>query len=74
TSYFSRIFKEYAGMTFTEYLKRVRIQKAAVMLTTTQHNITNIIYEVGYSDKTKFYSHFKALMGQSPLQYRKSKK
>lgn len=73
-SYFSRIFRESVGMTFTEYLKRARIEKAAALLKTTSLNITNIAYDVGYSDKTKFFSHFKALKGESPLKYRKSKK
>jgi len=73
-SYFSRIFKDYTGMNFTSYLRYVRIQKAAKMLTDTDKSVGDILYEVGYTDRTKFFSHFKSIMGQSPLSYRKSKK
>ena len=73
-SYFSRIFKEYAQVTFTEYLKKVRIEKAAALLLATSRKVTDIIYEVGYSDKTKFFSHFKEIMGVTPLKYREGKK
>ena len=74
TSYFSRIFKAYTGITFTSYLKKVRIEEAAVLLTTTELKVTDILYMVGYNDRTKFFSHFKSLKGISPLKYRKSKK
>ncbi len=73
-SYFSRIFKENTGENFTSYLKKVRIKKAAELLTKTDRKVMDIIYEVGYSDRTKFFSHFKAIMGTSPNKYRKGKK
>ncbi len=73
-SYFSRIFKEYTGMTFTEYLKNVRIQKALSLISETNLNITDIIFESGYTDKTRFYNDFKKIAGATPLEYRKSKK
>ena len=73
-AYFSRIFKEFSGKKFTEYLKIARIEKAKFLLVDTGENISNIALRVGYSDKTKFFKAFKELVGSSPLEYRKSKK
>lgn len=74
TSYFSRKFKAFAGMNFTSYLKTVRIEKAKVILRNTELEIADLITRVGYSDRTKFFSHFKEITGMTPLQYKKSKK
>ncbi len=70
-SYFSRLFKEYTGLPFTAYLKNVRIRRAALMIKESDKLIEEIITDCGYTDKTKFFKHFKATYGMSPLQYRK---
>lgn len=73
SSYFSRAFKEYTGLTFTAYLKKVRMEKAIKLLESTNMKITDIYSEVGYTDKTKFFSHFRSFTGVSPLNYRKNR-
>ena len=73
-SYFSRIFKSYTGVTFTEYLKRERIKKASKLLIDTTLPADKISVQVGYTNKTKFFKDFKTLTGKTPIQYRKSKK
>lgn len=73
-SYFSRSFHSYTGMSFTEYLKKIRLEKAAQLLTNTGLQVQDICYEVGYADKTKFFRHFRAVYGDSPLGYRKRTK
>lgn len=73
SAYFSRIFKEHTGMAFTQYLRKVRIEKAIHLIETTDMQISDVIYKVGYSDRTKFFSHFREQIGVSPLKYRKSK-
>ncbi len=74
TSYFSRKFKEFAGVTFRTYLKNARLNKAIMLLETTDTKVSDIIEQVGYSDRTKFFSHFAAFTGMTPLKYRNSKK
>ncbi len=71
SSYFSRAFKEYTGLTFTAYLKKVRMEKSIKLLESTNMKINNIYEEVGYSDKTKFFAHFRSITGVSPMKYRK---
>ena len=56
---------------FTEYLKKVRLERAAQLLTVTGLTVQDICYEVGYSDKTKFFRHFREQYGETPLVYRK---
>ena len=73
-SYFSRMFKKYTGLTFTHYLKKVRINKACEFIKNTDYKISEIYTKVGYSDKTKFYKHFSEIMNTTPLKYRKSQK
>lgn len=72
-SYFSRAFKKYTGVTFTEYLKQARINLACELLLNTNTKIDDIYTEVGYSDKTKFFKHFKEYTHTTPLKYRKGK-
>ena len=70
-AYFSRSFRAYTGMSFTEYLKRARIDRAAQLLANTGLQVQDVCYEVGYSDKTKFFRHFREINGETPLAYRK---
>lgn len=73
TSYFSRLFKSYAGMSFTAYLKKERMKKAEMLIKTTDMKISDIAAAVGYTDSTKFFADFKNATGETPLKFRKSK-
>jgi YesN/AraC family two-component response regulator len=46
TFYFCKIFKKATGLTFTEYLGRVRIEKAKALLLNPHLRISEIAYEV----------------------------
>ena len=73
-SYFSRAFKAYAGMTFSEYLTECRIERARELLSSSDMSIEAIIGESGYSNRTKFFADFLGKVGTTPLKFRKGKK
>ena len=73
-TYFSRLFKEYTGMTLTDYIKSYRIKIACDLLEQTNTKVNDIYISVGYSDKTKFFNDFRVTLHTTPLNYRKSKK
>lgn len=72
-SYYSRAFKKYTGLTFTDYLKQVRMEKACDLLLNSNYKIDDIYSKVGYSDKTKFFKDFRKYTSTTPLKYRKGK-
>ncbi|MFD0671286.1 response regulator [Cohnella sp. GCM10027633] len=69
-SYFSVLFKEQLGMTFSEYVARRRLQKAKEMLLTTRLPIAEISERIGYRTAKYFNKVFKEYEGRSPGQYR----
>ncbi len=68
--YISLKFKQETGVTFSEYLKNVRIQKACALLTTTDLKVHVIAEKVGYSDYKRFGSVFREITGVSPGKFR----
>lgn len=70
TFYFCKMFKKASGMTFTDYLGRVRIEKAKVSLLDPHKRISEVAYEVGFGSLTHFNRMFHRLEGVSPSDYR----
>ncbi len=71
-SLISQRIKAQYEMSFVEILQELRIKHAVRMLTETNKNIDTIMSEIGYSNKTHFYTIFKAKFNQTPSSYRKS--
>ncbi|KHF41572.1 response regulator transcription factor [Halalkalibacter okhensis] len=69
-SYFSVLFKEKTGVTFLEYLTKLRIEHACVLLKTTDLKTYEIANMVGYSDQRYFSQVFKKRLQMTPSQYR----
>lgn len=67
--YLSRLFKQEMGETLSEYLLRIKIEKAAALLKTGQYKIGEIACMVGYSASSYFSSMFKKYTGYSPREY-----
>jgi len=72
TFYFCKLFKRATGLTFTDYLARVRIEKAKTLLLDRNRRISEIAYEVGFQSLTHFNRIFRKLVGASPSSYRRS--
>jgi len=69
-AYVSRLVREMTGKTFKELLQEKRIAKSAVLLSTTELPIGDIILTVGYENTSYFYKIFTAVYGMSPKKYR----
>lgn len=67
---FCRIFKKATGLTFTEYLARVRTERAKTLLTDLNRRVSEIAYDVGFQSLTHFNRIFRAITGISPTAYR----
>jgi transcriptional regulator GlxA family with amidase domain len=67
---FERRFKKATNNTVAEYIQRVKVEAAKKSFETSRKNITEIMYEVGYSDVKAFRTTFKKITGLSPLEYR----
>jgi AraC-like DNA-binding protein/ligand-binding sensor protein len=70
TFYFCKLFKRITGINFTDYLSRVRIEKAKNLLLNPSLRISEIAFEVGFQSLTHFNRVFKKIVGQSPTEYR----
>lgn len=68
--YMSSLFKQYGAVTPSHYLMRLKLNKAANLLRTTDMTVKDIAASVGFEDPYHFSRNFKQLHGQSPRQYR----
>jgi len=65
-----RRFKKATSNTITEYVQRVKIEAAKKDLERTRKNVTEVMYEVGYSDTKSFRNLFRKITGMTPIEYR----
>ncbi|MBR1404114.1 MAG: response regulator [Treponema sp.] len=72
-NHFSTVFSQDCGITFIEYLTRVRIEQAKKLLRASDMKSSDIAYEVGFSDPHYFSFIFKKSTGMSPREWRNSR-
>jgi AraC-like DNA-binding protein/ligand-binding sensor protein len=70
TFYFCKIFRKVTGLNFTDYVSRVRVEKAKNLLLNRNLRVSEIAYEVGFQSLTHFNRVFKRILGMSPTKYR----
>lgn len=70
-SYFSKYFKKHMGITFQNYVKNSRIERAKWLLMTSTYPITEIAWQSGFSDIRIFNKIFKQETGENATSFRK---
>jgi YesN/AraC family two-component response regulator len=70
-SYLSKIFRARTGVTLTDYLNNVRIEKSKEYLSNTFLTLTEISEKVGYNNVQSYQRFFKKYVNITPGDYRK---
>lgn len=70
-SRFHQVFRQATGVSFSRYLTRVRVSKAAELLRKTPRGILDIAFSCGFGSASRFYEAFGQVMGISPARYRR---
>ena len=68
--YLCRFFKEFTGHTPTDYINRLRVERACYEMKFNHLNVTEAAYECGFNEISYFSKCFKKYKGVSPGKYR----
>lgn len=71
-SYLSRVIKENCRMNFQDLVRESRLEKAAVLLSSSDYSVEKIAQVVGYQNAVPIYQGIKEKFGCSPTEYRKN--
>lgn len=70
--HFHRLFAAYVGETLNDYIRRTRLEWAAMKLRQTERAITDIALTCGYETPAAFTKAFSQNFGKNPTEFRKS--
>ncbi len=70
-AYLSRLFKNETGMTFSEYVNKLKIEEAATLLLYTEQSDLEISNLLSFSSQSYFIKVFRKYMGITPKEYKK---
>jgi AraC-like DNA-binding protein len=68
---FSRQFRRATGNTFTDFVNRLRVNRACQLLMETDRYVTNICFDVGFGNVANFNRRFLEIKGMTPKEYRR---
>ncbi len=68
----SHVFRQTTGMSLTDYLSRVRIDRAQQLLAESDQSIAEISYSLGIESPAYFTRLFRKMTGQSPSEFRRA--
>jgi hypothetical protein len=72
-AYLSRAFSKYFdNLSFGDYMRKIRIEKARQLIETSGHSLTEVAYLTGFSDQAHFSRIFKQFTGQRPSDFKKT--
>jgi AraC family transcriptional regulator len=67
-SYFASLFKRATGISLHQYVIKQRVERAKLLLTTTDLEIASVAFQVGFSSQSHLNQHCKRLTGMTPKQ------
>jgi AraC-like DNA-binding protein len=70
-SRFSRFFRRATGNNFIDFVNRVRISRACLLLMDSNRYITHICYDVGFNNVANFNRRFLEIKGMTPSEFRR---
>jgi AraC-like DNA-binding protein len=70
--YFCKMFKKATGISFIDYLSRVRVEKSKALLLNPNSRISEAAFACGFQSMTNFNRAFRRIVGRSPTQFRES--
>lgn len=71
--YFSKLFKDEAGVNFSDYLREIRMERAKYLLTEGKLPMKEICVQIGCADPNYFSRMFKKYVGVTPTEYKEGK-
>lgn len=71
-THFSKAFKKALGLSPLQYVIKARLERAAVLLRSTDLTVADVAWRVGYGDLSRFGQHFKRQFGTTPARFRTS--
>lgn len=73
-NYLGIYFKKHTGQCFSDYVRDVRVCRAAQLLCTTRLSVKEVAYRTGFCSSEYLSRSFKSFFGASPIEYRKKHK
>ena len=70
-TYFIRLFKQEFGLSPIQYINKKKVERAQLLLFTTDSSVKEVAYKLGFSDHSYFIRLFRKITGITPQEYRK---